>query len=549
MTILLGYELGTGEAVTIPRDHMAVTGRTQESGKSTTIEALVTRSNAPALAFVTKRGEKSFRTGRMIPPYYQDTIDPDSIAALLSSAVGEKMQGKLGEIIWLCEGHRGGRGKNTYSWPGAKSLADVLRNCETALEKATDRESQRLYTVLRHYLRGVVKQVSTLPKSARIDLERGLNVMDLREFEAGTQSLIIHDSVMWVAEKARGVTTIVPEAWKFVGQGKRSPVLAACEELIRQGGTLGNYLWLDSQDLVLNTNILRSVGVYLLGVQRERNEVKRVLDYIPDAFPRLKPSNIQTLDVGQFWTCFKRKTILTYVMPQWGEEVYSKSVALGMATAPESPKGKVVGDRGQVRGPESEPVPSNLSPVTYSQPEDEMYKEKWEEAEAKISRLEVEIERLRGIVAHLTHDTSETQVLALPATPHTIARIVPSHAAENGQLSDALWSAILHRLSTDPQTIALVAERPSIDVQISRPTITMDGKTLPGRLAKLLAEKYFDAPRIQADIYKELTRIGPDVNRGNLYQQLKKIKELGFLTEEADGFRAVEGMKVRISES
>lgn len=587
MTIQLGYEIGTGEAVSIPLDHSAFTGRTQESGKSTTCEALAIRSGRPNLAFLTKRGEKSFRKARMIPPYYRDKIDPDSIAALLSSAVGEKMQGKLGEIIWLCEGHRGGRGKNTYSWPAAHSLADVLKNCETALTNATDKESQRLYTVLQHYLRKIVKQVAVLPKSAKIDLERGLNVMDLREFEPGTQSLIIHDSVMWVAERGRGITTIIPEAWKFVGQGKKSPVLAACEELIRQGGTLGNYLWLDSQDLVLHTNILRSVGVYILGVQRERNEVNRVLDYIPDAFPKLKRSDIQKLDVGQFWVCYKRKTTLTYVMPEWGDPIYSKGVALGMSPPPEAPKEKLEvrsqksdevaqTSDSEVCGSENPQTSADTAQVCATVEDDEMeWKAKHEEAERERKRLTIEIGELAEKV-----ESQSILIRSLREKPHPVvsgaAKVngipvkvdadgafqIPGAASPDSCLLprcsgprpdsfDTLYFQFKSRLLRDPQAIiALRALTPEIEVMITRPTITMEGKTLPGRLAALLAAKWFDAPRIQAEIYKELVRTGPDVNRGNLYQQLKKLKEIGFLSEEGDGnYQAVPEMKVRIKEN
>ena len=43
-SIHLGYEVGTGRAVAIRVRHLAVTGPTQESGKTTTLEALVRRS-------------------------------------------------------------------------------------------------------------------------------------------------------------------------------------------------------------------------------------------------------------------------------------------------------------------------------------------------------------------------------------------------------------------------------------------------------------------------------------------------------------------------
>ena len=50
--VLLGYEVGTGNAVEIPLRHLAVTGQTQEAGKTTTLEALISRSGLRAVTFI-----------------------------------------------------------------------------------------------------------------------------------------------------------------------------------------------------------------------------------------------------------------------------------------------------------------------------------------------------------------------------------------------------------------------------------------------------------------------------------------------------------------
>ena len=38
-SVRLGYEIGSGKEISIPIRHTAVTGQTQESGKTTTLEA------------------------------------------------------------------------------------------------------------------------------------------------------------------------------------------------------------------------------------------------------------------------------------------------------------------------------------------------------------------------------------------------------------------------------------------------------------------------------------------------------------------------------
>lgn len=67
-TIKLGYEIGTGETVEINPSHLIVTGITQLSGKTTTLEALISRSGSKAIVFKTKPGEKSFTLGTEVAP-------------------------------------------------------------------------------------------------------------------------------------------------------------------------------------------------------------------------------------------------------------------------------------------------------------------------------------------------------------------------------------------------------------------------------------------------------------------------------------------------
>lgn len=69
MNICLGYEIGTGAPVEIPLRHMAVTGQTQEAGKTTALEALISRAGLQAVTFVTKRGEGAFTDARPIDSY------------------------------------------------------------------------------------------------------------------------------------------------------------------------------------------------------------------------------------------------------------------------------------------------------------------------------------------------------------------------------------------------------------------------------------------------------------------------------------------------
>jgi hypothetical protein len=121
--IHLGFEVGSGKAVEIPCRHMVVTGQTQEAGKTTTLEALISRSGLPAVAFVTKRGEQSFRTGpsgrapiRRIPPYFRERADWQFVASVLEATMRERLKF---ERAWIMRASK-----------GAKTLADVQENVQ-----------------------------------------------------------------------------------------------------------------------------------------------------------------------------------------------------------------------------------------------------------------------------------------------------------------------------------------------------------------------------------------------------------------------------------
>src|SRR5579872_1328089 len=98
-SVHLGFEVGSGEAVSIPLQHLVATGQTQRAGKTTTLEALIARSNVKAIAFVTKRGEGAFRDAREIQPYFREQADWKFVASILEASRGEKLKFERSWII------------------------------------------------------------------------------------------------------------------------------------------------------------------------------------------------------------------------------------------------------------------------------------------------------------------------------------------------------------------------------------------------------------------------------------------------------------------
>lgn len=163
MEILLGYTIGSGESVSIPIRHLAVTGQTQQSGKTTTLEGLVSRSGMTALTFVTKRGETSFERGRRVTPYFRDRADWQFVTSILDATLQEKNKFLRPWIMKICRTTR--------------TLAEVQDRVREALKTAKGL-NEGVYTQLDAYLDLIVPEIGRARLADKLDLHKGLNVMD-----------------------------------------------------------------------------------------------------------------------------------------------------------------------------------------------------------------------------------------------------------------------------------------------------------------------------------------------------------------------------------
>lgn len=320
--IHLGFEVGTGNPVQIPLRHMVVAGQTQEAGKTTTMEALIHRANLPALAFITKRGEKSFTDARRLPPYFRERADWQFVAAVLEATMQEKLKF---ERAWIMKASK-----------GAKTLADVQRNVRDLMKAAREGMSKDVYLTLDAYLEIVVPRVAAIDWAKSITIKPGINVMDLADserFPSELQGLVMRSALEWVYDRSEGVITIIPEAWEFLPQGRGSPVKLSAEVLMRKGATLHNLVWLDSQDIAgVDKGMLRHCVVWLIGVQREANEIKRTLDNIPAGIKRPTAAEVSRLKLGQFFACYGDHVLKTYVQPKWMSEKDARDLATADGT-------------------------------------------------------------------------------------------------------------------------------------------------------------------------------------------------------------------------
>lgn len=523
----LGFEVGTGKPVDIPILHTCVTGQTQLAGKTTTLEALIQRSGRRAIAFVTKRGEGAFREARSIPPYFREHSDWQFVRTLLESTLREKMAFKTPWIMRVCE--------------GARSLKEVQRNLIEKL-KTSKGMNQDMYLTLSEYMKIVVPQIDRLPYTNKIELEPGLNVMDLEGYSAELQALVIASTLEWVYEHEEGVITIVPEAWEFLPQQRNSPVKRAAEMLSRKGAGLKNFLWLDSQDISgVDKNMLHGVGVWILGVQREAHEVKRSLNHLPHGTAKPKPDQILTLGKGEFYLSYGKELRKVYVQPAWASEDEARFVAEGYSRAsalkPPPPKPKP-------QPPIVAPTGRGAPIVMHKESEDQNldYKAAFEEQKERADQLERKLGQLRAAApVDVKRDSA----------PHVARQLAPATGA-NGDFPEELYQQFRNRLRSDPEAVYLLAKLPTIEIKLERPTITTDLDSAEGQLYKLLTEGFFEMPRTVEHLNTEFRRRAWMAQTGRpipLNLCLSRMAKAGFITIEANGlYQAIPGAAKRVRE-
>ena len=74
-------------------------------------------------------------------------------------------------------------------------------------------------------------------------------------------------------------------------------------------------------------------------------------------------------------------------------------------------------------------------------------------------------------------------------------------------------------------------------MQVQRRTIEATDQTLFGRLALLITEGFFDEPRNGNQAFVELKRRGKSTAKPNVYRELDRLAEQGFLTKQDGGIR------------
>lgn len=336
--VLLGFEVGTGREVWMDLHHTVITGITQLSGKTTSMEGIVARSGARAVVFLTKRGESGFRGQHELKPYFKEQkkagaiIDWQYVEAILVAVMDEDMRFPRPWIIKVCNGFTP-RGKLDTPIPPARSLEEVYQNVKIAkANPSTKGIDDGIWTQLEAYFEIILPQIKKWDFADTLKLEKGFNVFNLIGMADEMQHLVIESVTSYILKHLNNTIVILPEAHKFIPQGKNTPVKATAQRFIREGATNGDFLLIDSQETTsVDKAILKQCSNWIMGYQQEKNEVANVRDNLGKW--NITDEQIMTLKIGHFMVSLQQKTAHIYALPADVEPELARKVAMGDAVA------------------------------------------------------------------------------------------------------------------------------------------------------------------------------------------------------------------------
>lgn len=131
------------------------------------------------------------------------------------------------------------------------------------------------------------------------------------------------------------------------------------------------------------------------------------------------------------------------------------------------------------------------------------------------------------------------------ATGNMGEHIAPFDDAATERQYQAFKNRLIEEATIDPVLLHLLTVRPEIVVEVERKIENIDGGTMRGRCASLIAQGWFDQERATSAVRAELTRTGADPGGGGtLGTRLSELQRAGFLTLSGKGWIKAPGVKV-----
>jgi hypothetical protein len=272
------------------------------------------------------------------------------------------------------------------------------------------------------------------------------------------------------------VVVIVPEAWEYIPQGRGTPVKLYAETFIRKGGSIGNYLFVDSQDIAgIDKTPLRSCDNWIMGRQKEAHEVDRVREILGK---RISEEEIRGLQLGHFLAYLGDVIKKVYVLPAGVPEDMGTAVALGKMS-PDEVRQYLMNKGG----------------------DEEMYRQKYGDAQAEIERLTKALEAKGSVEDSPAYkDLKAERDASLEKVKRTredlellknLVEDLSKHLEKYENLKKALADIIgpitvsERPVATSPESISATVEKPTVNVTIQRKRLAVTEADLLGKIVSL----------------------------------------------------------------
>lgn len=336
------------------------------------------------------------------------------------------------------------------------------------------------------------------------------------------------------------------EAAEFVPQRVQpgeGTTYAAVEKLIRMGGNAGVGVTLINQRAEeVNKAVLELCDNLLLHRQRGKNSLMSLRKWLTAVHGDLDPKEItrtlSELPTGECWAWFREggNPVHVKVATKQSFDPNRRAMSGGGHAAPPMSRVDVTKFIEQMKTAMAGKPPA----APKSNREDPDVKE----SEARA--LREENAALKSRVAQLEKRVNRAgEVPTQPPAPTEQPTVVTNFAGD----FDALYDAIVKRACHEPTVLKLLTTKPVLDVKVERKVIQIDDNSLQGKCAILIKDGFFNEEASGHAAFLELKRRGATVAKPSVYRALDQITGMGFLTREANGYRAVEGMKVNVVEA
>lgn len=453
--IHLGFERETGDDVEIPVMHTLTTGITRH-GKSETMQAMAERAVSAGytvLLFDVKTKRDYADVGQEIPIYLEEATDPTTLKGLLETSAEMSLSFQYSELIKVYE-------------PGDDYQA-VLDRMETVKnDPDTHPVEEDKLRVLHHLLSDLVRELDGIAISDDLEVEPGINVMNLSDVDGPIQQLAIASTVEAVLEDHEDVILGVDEAHNFIPQKGQPPANQPLVKAIREGAASNVWLYLSDQTITgVDKDPLKQVGVWLLGKQREKNEAQRVLDQIPGR-SEFTSEDVMTLSKGNFIVALDDATPLAYVQPVWMAEDEARAIATGEATMDD------------IQEPDTEDVQEIEEELAEREARVQELQSELDDREDRIRELEEQIDQLNELL-----EADDSEQTRSPSTLH------PPVGVDDDDVREVIEDYI-EELEA-PESVTVEATRSKLHVKrvVEPIEVTTDDRL--GKVAYLYAKEEF----------------------------------------------------------